>query len=209
MAKKIYENRLMDLYRKDSNSAKFIKNYTLYINELMGNLDFAAISEVVTCFRQARERESTIFFIGNGGSASTASHFSQDLAEVGRKTDGKHFKTLSLTNDVSFMTAMANDYGYETIFTGQMQNLFKKDDVLVAISASGKSPSIVNAVNMANDLGGITVGLAGFDGGNLLKICDHTIHVKSNRGEYGPVEDIHVILNHMITTFIMLDDMSG
>ncbi len=162
----------------------------------MTSLDFKAITDVSRCFLEARQRGSTIFFIGNGGSAATASHFSQDLAEVGRKAKVNSFKTLSLTDNVSFLTAIGNDYGYEKVFSVQMSELFNYGDVLVAISASGNSPNVIEAVKYANEKGGTTIGIVGFDGGKLSGLCDHVIHVMSNKGEYGPVEDVHVILKY-------------
>ncbi len=196
-------NRLLELYTKDNSALKYYSEYACYLNELMKSLDYNAIANVSTCFLEARQKGSTIFFIGNGGSAATASHFAQDLAEVGRKSGVKSFKTLSLTNNMPFITAVGNDYGYEKIFVVQMQEMFDKGDVLVAISASGNSPNTVEAVQYAKQKEGKTIGFVGFDGGRLSKLCDHVIHVASYQGEYGPVEDIHMILDHMITSFLM------
>lgn len=189
------------------NPLSYFLNYGQYVARLLSSLDYDSINNVVECFIRARELRSTIYFAGNGGSAATASHFAQDLGEVGRKTKGKLFRTVSLTDNVSFITAMGNDYGYENIFTGQMSNLFGKDDVLVAISASGNSPNVVEAARLAKQLGGVTVGLVGFDGGKLSELCDHVIHVETNKGEYGPVEDIHLIIDHMITSHIILKEL--
>jgi D-sedoheptulose 7-phosphate isomerase len=195
--------RLSELYIKDNSAKKYYGNYCNYLTELMESLDYDAVAYVSKCFLEARQKGSTIFFIGNGGSAATASHFAQDLAEVGRKASTKSFKTLSLTNNMPLITAVGNDYGYEKIFVIQMQEMFSKGDVLVAISASGNSPNVIEAVKYAKQNEGTTIGLVGFDGGELSELCDHVIHVVSNKGEYGPVEDIHMILNHMITSFLM------
>lgn len=197
------QNTLLELFLKDNSSVGYYGNYCKYLTKLMRSLDYQAIANVSECFLDARQRGSTIFFVGNGGSAATASHFSQDLAEVGRKVKVRSFKTLSLTDNVPFITAVGNDYGYDKVFLIQLLELFKKGDVLVAISASGNSPNVIEAVEYANEKGGTTIALVGFDGGKLSELCDHVIHVISNRGEYGPVEDIHIILNHMITSFLM------
>ncbi len=197
------------LILKQDYSSEYYGSYCRYLNKLMGSLDYDAIAHVSECFLDARERRSTIFFAGNGGSAATASHFSQDLSEVGRKVDERSFKTISLTDNVAFITAAGNDYGYDKVFLIQLLELFKKGDVLVAISASGNSPNVIEAVKYANKKGGTTIGLVGFDGGKLSELCDHVIHVVSNKGEYGPVEDIHMILNHMISSFLMLVLKSG
>lgn len=197
------------LFGNDMNPLNYFAYYGEYIARLLSNLDLESVKNVVECFYKARERRSIIFFAGNGGSASTASHFAQDLGEVGRKAKGDLFRTISLTDNVSFITAMGNDYGYDKIFTGQMNNLFEKDDVLVAISASGKSPNIVEAVKLAKKLGGIAIALVGFDGGQLTELCDHVIHIKTNKGEYGPVEDVHLIIDHMITSYIIQRELRG
>ena len=209
MTKSIEQNTLNKIFNKNNNPSDYFINYGLYLKELIDKLDYDQIAIVLDCFCEARERDGTIFFAGNGGSAATASHFTQDLAEVCKKTGGKCFKTLSLTENVSYITALGNDYGYDTIFTGQLKNLFKSGDVLVAISASGNSPNVVEAVKMAKKLGGVTVGLVGFDGGKLAVLCDKVIHIASNKGEYGPVEDLHLVVDHMITSFLTWKDMCG
>ena len=168
----------------------------------MPRLDWQAVAAVIECFWLACKRGATIFFVGNGGSAATASHFANDLVK-GARVDGRGgFRAVSLTDNVALMTALANDDGYEAVFTGQMRDLFNKGDVLVAISASGNSPNVVAAAKLAKERGGTTVGLVGFDGGDLRNICDIVVHVRSRTGEYGPVEDVHMVLDHMITSYL-------
>ncbi len=170
----------------------------------MGNLDFQAIAKVAQLILEKSKGGQTIFLAGNGGSAATASHFATDLALCSQPEAGIYFRAISLTDSVPIMTALANDRGYEEIFTGQMRNLFHKDDMLIAISASGNSPNVVAAARLAKELGGVTVGVVGFDGGELAQICDHVIHVATKKGEYGPVEDIHLMLDHMITSYLRM-----
>jgi len=196
------QGRLSELFLKDNSSTTYYGYYSKYLNELMESLDYNVIADVSECFMNARQKGFTIFFAGNGGSAATASHFSQDLADVGRKAKAKSFKTLSLTDNVPYLTAVGNDYGYDKVFSIQLLELFKKGDVLVVISASGNSPNVIEAVKYANENGGTTIGFVGFDGGRLSELCDHVIHVISKKGEYGPVEDIHLVLSHMITSFL-------
>lgn len=204
MKKKIHSNRLTALYERSNSRKAYLKSYIGYLTALLAGLDYQMISKVAECFLRARTRGATIFFIGNGGSAATASHFAQDLGEVGRKTKTAPFRAISLCESVPFMTALGNDYGFDRIFADQLNNLFKKGDILVAISASGNSPNIVETVKLAKKKKGITVGLVGFDGGKLAKISDFVIHIKTKYGEYGPVEDAHMILDHMITTYFCL-----
>lgn len=191
-------------FQKSHSVEEYIKKYQMYLKELLGGIDVAKVHDVIECFLRARANDKTIYFAGNGGSAATASHFAQDLDEVGRKIKGKGFRTQSINDNVAALTAIGNDYGYENIFSMQIQYNFDTGDVLVVISASGNSPNVVNAVRLAKEKGGTTVGLVGFSGGKLAKLCDHVIHIKSENGEYGPVEDLHLVLDHMITSYFIM-----
>ncbi len=202
MKKDYFKNNLSKMYKSSKNCQEYMEQYGQYLAGLLSTLNHKRVSKVADCFLKARNRNATIFFTGNGGSAATASHFAQDIGEIGRKANVKPFKTMCLTESISCITALANDYGYDGIFTHQMENLFKKGDILVALSASGNSPNIVEAVRLAKKLKGTTVGFVGFDGGKLAKICDYVVQVDTPKGEYGPVEDIHVILDHMISTYL-------
>ena len=125
------------------------------------------------------------------------------MASVGRKINRKLFKTLSLADNTSYITALANDYGYDKIFAYQLEQLLQKEDVLIAISASGNSQNLIEAVKYAKSKGAATIGMLGFDGGKLLTLCDYNIHVKTKIGEYGPVEDIHLFIDHIITGYLI------
>lgn len=208
LKKPLTKNRLTAIYAESRKREDFLRRYCDYVAGLFSALDYSLVSDVIDCFSRARERGSTIFFLGNGGSAATASHFAQDLGEVGRKSGKMSFRTICVNDSVPFLTALGNDYGYDSVFTGQLSNLFRKGDVLVAISASGNSRNVVEASKLAKKRGGTVIGLVGFDGGQLAKLADHAIHVPTNTGEYGPVEDVHLVLDHMITSFIMLQDIN-
>ncbi|KHE94095.1 MAG: SIS domain-containing protein [Candidatus Scalindua rubra] len=199
---------LEKLFEECNEGVDYFNSYFKYLNDLQKTLDASAIKGVINCFINARENGKTIYFAGNGGSAATASHFAQDLGEVGRKAGVHCFKTHSLTGSAALLTALGNDYGYDKLFSIQISELCSEGDVLVAISASGNSPNIIEAVKQAKEMGGITIGLVGFDGGKLLKMCDYVVRVKANKGEYGPVEDIHMILDHIITSFLTFRLMS-
>ena len=201
-------NNFKDTFVNSRDLGEFVSGYFNYLNNLQIKLNVTDINDVINCFITARENGKTIYFAGNGGSAATASHFAQDLGEVGRKANLKSFKTISLTDNVSLLTAISNDYGYENIFSIQLSELFSKGDVLVVISASGNSPNVIAAVKQAKKMGGKTIGLVGFDGGKLLEMCDYVIHVKTNKGEFGPVEDLHMILDHMVTSFLVFKLMN-
>jgi len=199
-------NTLEEIFEKSSLQTDYFKNYSQYLRRLISEIDFDSIKNVVDCFLKARESNKMIYFAGNGGSAATASHFAQDMGEIGRKIRGRGCRTQSINDNVSALTAISNDYSYDNVFSMQIQYNFDVGDVLVVISASGNSPNVINAVNLAKEKSGTTVGLVGFDdGGRLAQICDHVVHIRSKKGEYGPVEDIHLMLNHMIVSYLMMD----
>ena len=143
-----------------------------------------------------------MFFIGNGGSAATASHFANDIS-IGTNDYDEPFKALSLTDNVSIITAIGNDYGYEDIFVKQLQVLGRADDVVVGISASGNSPNLIKAFEYAKKVGIKTVAITAFDGGKLKTIADEGIHVPTDTKEYGPAEDAHMILDHLVSAYLM------
>jgi len=194
-------NKIEDMFSKSRSAGDHAEKYISYLSELLFNLDFKAIEKVIEVFQKARANGKTIFLVGNGGSAATCSHFAEDLA-YGTLMEGKEpFKALSLAENVAHMTAIANDEGYENVFVGQLKNLFKQGDVLVGISGSGNSSNVIRAIEYANSNGGISIGLLGFDGGKMKEICHYCVHVRTMKSEYGPVEDIHLILGHLITTY--------
>jgi D-sedoheptulose 7-phosphate isomerase len=195
-------NTLDQLFEESSSLVEYARGYLDYLSKLLGQLDLEAIQQVEDAFEHARIRGQTIFLLGNGGSAATASHFAEDLW-FGTHVDGKYaYRVVCLADNVPTITALANDMGYENVFVEQLRALFRPGDVLVAISASGNSANVLRAVEYANDHNGKTVGLTGFDGGRLKEICDICLHVPTGVGEYGPVEDIHLIANHLLTTYL-------
>lgn len=198
-------NTLEEIFKESSLQADYFRRYGDYVQKLISQIDIESVKRVVDCFLEARKKDKTIYFAGNGGSAATASHFSQDMSEVGRKIRGKGFRAQSINDNVSSLTAISNDYSYEDVFSLQIQYSFNPGDVLVVISASGNSRNVIKAVELAKERGGRTVALVGFDGGRLAQMCDHVVHIKSKNGEYGPVEDIHLILNHMIVSYLMME----
>ncbi len=196
-------NALDEIFLQSSTENEYFRNYADYLSKLLAQLDTNAVKNVMNVFLKAREENKMIYFAGNGGSASTASHFAQDMSEVGRKIKGKGFKTQSINDNVAALTAISNDYDYASVFSMQIQYNFEPGDVLVVISASGNSKNVLNAVNLAKEKGGTTVGLVGFSGGKLKEIVDHLIYIPSRLGEYGPIEDLHLVINHMIVSYLM------
>ena len=181
---------------KNLNSPQIAAEYLEYVGGLLASVDLDALERVVAALREARDRGAGIYVVGNGGSAAAASHFATDLAKLG----GAAMRVMSLTDNIPLLTALANDHGYQEVFERQLANLFAPGDVLVAISASGNSPNLIRAVESAKARGGTTVALVGFDGGVLRDAVDHALFVPSEFGRYGPAEDVHLILQHVITS---------
>jgi D-sedoheptulose 7-phosphate isomerase len=195
-------NNVERIFAEQPEPAGFARAYLDYVTQVLASLDEGEIAAFIGALVDARERNARIFFIGNGGSAATASHFANDIA-IGCRSWERPFRAMSLTDNVPVMTAIANDYGYEHIFTLQLKTCMHPGDVVVAISASGNSPNVVQAVEWANAQGGTTVALTGFDGGKLRQIAKLAVHVPTVKGEYGPVEDVHMVLDHLVGAFLM------
>ncbi len=148
---------------------------------------------------RAYHNDKQVFTIGNGGSSSTASHMAADLAKNTIGPNMRRFRITSLNDNASIVTALANDLGYENVFAEQLVNLIRAGDVLIAVSASGNSPNVINAIRYAQRQSAHVVGLLGFDGGVAAKLADNAIVVPSYH--YGIVEDAHLIINHILVEY--------
>lgn len=180
----------------------FAGAYLQYLTEVMKGIDVAEIGRFIQTLLDARERGAMIFFIGNGGSAATASHFANDLA-IGTNSYDKPFRVISLTDNQAIITAIANDFGYQDIFVRQLRVLGRSGDVLVGISASGNSTNIMNAFEFSKSAGIKTIAITAFDGGKMKAIADEGIHVPTALKEYGPAEDAHMMLDHLVGAYLM------
>ena len=184
---------------------QFMHEYMREVKYCLDNLDKKKISQATEYIMQAYNNKRTVFVMGNGGSASTASHIACDF---GKGTLQRHYdetepriKVISLTDNVALMTAFANDVSFEDIFFQQLRSLVEPNDVIIAISGSGNSKNVIKAVRYAKKCGAKVIGLLGFKtGGKLAQMVDCAINVKSDF--YGPCEDIHLIINHMMTSWI-------
>jgi D-sedoheptulose 7-phosphate isomerase len=198
------ENQIPQELRGIDKAEHFFAGYGRHLGKLLGGMDYKTLERVTELLVDKTREGSSIFLVGNGGSAATASHFATDLIQCSRPDKGIRFKAISLVDNVPLLTALGNDFTYEDIFTIQMQNLFARNDVLIAISGSGNSPNIVAAASLAREMGGTVIGLIGFDGGKLAGLCDYAVLVRTGKGEYGPVEDIHMVIDHMVTSYLRL-----
>ncbi|MBI96512.1 sugar isomerase [bacterium] len=185
-----------------NNVEDFSANYLNYLKVLIDKVNTNHIAQVVNRILDARENDSQIFFLGNGGSASTASHYANDIS-IGSNTLNKPFKAISLTDNQAIITAIANDYGYDQIFVRQLKVLANEGDLIVCITASGNSENIVKAINYANNNKIHTIAITGFDGGKCKKLANQNIHIDTEIGEYGPVEDLHIILAGLIGSYLV------
>ncbi|HTS20096.1 MAG TPA: SIS domain-containing protein [Verrucomicrobiae bacterium] len=185
-------------------ASDFARDYLNGLKDLLDRLPLEPIDDIIGMIERARDEGRQVFVIGNGGSAATASHMMNDLCKgtLGHKGDAPwpRMRVIALTDNVSLMTAWANDTDYNHVFSEPLKNLAQRGDVLVAISASGNSPNIIAAVEAAKQIGVTVIGLAGFTGGKLSKMADVVLVVPSDG--YGPVEDVHMILDHIITSYL-------
>ena len=181
-------------------SKKFSDEYLEYLTTLIAQLDRSAVSQFADLLLQSRENKTTTFFLGNGGSASTATHFVNDVSLSSRQFE-KPFRAISLCDNQAVITAIANDDGYENIFLQQLQTLATAGDTIVCISASGNSKNLIKAIEYARVNNIYVVGLTAFDGGYLKDNCDLNIHVPTKIGEYGPAEDLHMVICGLVGSY--------
>jgi D-sedoheptulose 7-phosphate isomerase len=174
---------------------KFARNYFEKLAKLSAMIDTGEIEKVISMIEETYDKGNIIFIAGNGGSAATASHMVCDLS----KTTGKNIKAISLSDNVPTMSAIGNDISFDQVFSIPLKILAKKGDMLLVITGSGNSKNIIEVIKTANDLGMKTAGFLGFDGGKCRGRLDASILIPSN--EYGPVEDFHMILDHLMTEY--------
>ena len=191
------------------NSSKgFSNNYLEYLTELISQLNREAIGDFADLLLQSRDSGATTFFLGNGGSASTATHFVNDVS-LGSRQFKKPFRAISLCDNQAVITAIANDDGYENIFLQQLQTLSRPGDTIVCISASGNSKNLIKAIEFAKENNLYVVGLTAFDGGFLKENCDLNIHVPTKIGEYGPAEDLHMVICGLVGSYFREKFLDG
>ena len=177
-----------------------IQDYIGGLNECLGELSQQNIEEIADIISNACRKSKQIFIMGNGGSATTASHFAGDL-RIGAATEGKpRVQATSLTDNQALITAIANDKGYEYIFEEQLIGQLKEGDVVIGISGSGNSTNLLKAIEYARRNGATAIGFIGFGGGKLKELVHRSIVLSSN--DYGQVEDVHLSLAHIISYLV-------
>ncbi len=178
----------------------FAQGYLRALTSALSNLDLKNLGEIVEVLWRASQHDRQILVVGNGGSAATASHIVTDLTKgtLGHRGDApaRPIRAISLTDNLPLLSAWANDVGYDSVFLGQLRPYLRKDDVVIALSASGTSENVLRAARYAQEIGATVVALTGFGGGILAPLADHRVVVDSNH--YGIVEDVHMQLGHII-----------
>ena len=183
------------------NADVFAKQYLRKLSLLFETIDTTVIAKIIEVLEKANNSNACVYVIGNGGSASTASHMVNDIGVGLRRRDLLNVNMQSLADNTASCSAIANDVGYDAIFSLQLQGILKKEDVVIALSCSGNSPNIIKAGEYTKLIGATLIGVSGFDGGKLKNLSDISFHVATNKGEYGLVEDMHMILDHIIYSY--------
>ena len=172
-------------------------SYRREVIEFLAVLDLGAVLAAAKVLRSARDRGAVVYIAGNGGSATTASHMVTDLM-FGRGLPEPGLRVIGLVDNQAVLTATANDVSYDEVFARQLRRLARQGDVVILVSASGNSANVVRAAEVAREMEVTVIGLTGFDGGRLAGLSDVSVHVPSPPDAYGPVEDVHLIVNHML-----------
>ena len=181
-------------------SAEFARNYLSDLCGVLGNISTEDLQRVIGLLEEAYQHQRTVFIAGNGGSASTASHMASDLSKTVVNGGGREgFRTIALTDNVPLMTAWGNDASYEEIFAGQIRSLARPEDLLILISGSGNSKNLLRVVETARSKKLVVIALLGKGGGQLRSLVDAAVVVPSD--DYGPIEDAHLAINHLLTAY--------
>jgi D-sedoheptulose 7-phosphate isomerase len=182
------KSQVQDYLNKQIDFIKSLNDSSEKINQIYDNL------------LNARNSKNNIFLMGNGGSASTASHFTADLLKTSILENQNRFSAFSLADNIPVILAWANDAGYENIFLGQLKNLLKQGDIVIGFSGSGNSKNVIKAFEYANQLNSITISFTGGNGGELAKISNYNLNINDN--DMLTIETGHLLICHLLTTLI-------
>jgi D-sedoheptulose 7-phosphate isomerase len=179
----------------------FPAQYKTEVLKAIETVDLAKVNQAIELFKDARAAGRHIFVCGNGGSASTASHFACDIVKGASYNRGQRFRIMALTDQIATLTAYANDVSYDCVFVEQLRNFAQPGDLVMCISGSGNSPNVIRAMEYANSIGCRTLALTGRDGGKLGPLAQLNIQVEAPH--MGRIEDAHMIVCHMIGYYFM------
>lgn len=196
--------KLAELHAAAPSAQAYTQSYFDRLTSLLNQLDKNAIAATIDAIEQCSQRGNTLFSMANGGSAASASHLVNDLVAGCYLDDKPKLRTLCLSDNVATVTALGNDAGFDHIFSHQLRVHMRPGDVILAMSVSGNSENLIQAVDYANANGATTIAYAGFDGGRLAQKCKISVVIPTTKDEYGPVEDAFNILGHVVITYIAM-----
>jgi len=177
-----------------------ITSYFNKVKETIDKINPAELNNLLNLLNKARDDGRFVFICGNGGSASTASHYCCDFNKGISSSQKSKFRFVCLSDNVPSMMAYANDFSYDEVFIGPLRNLFNPGDVVIGISGSGNSTNVIKALEYANQQGGVSVGITGYDGGIIKKISQHNVHVPVMDMQVS--EDLHLMLDHCMMSIL-------
>ncbi|MBI2425079.1 MAG: SIS domain-containing protein [Candidatus Hydrogenedentes bacterium] len=196
--------KLAEIFETSTSISDYASRYFDHLHALLKGLDGKAIEAVVEAVETASRNGNTLFTMANGGSAAAASHLVNDLVAGSYLEGAPRLRALCLSDNVESVTALGNDAGFNHIFSHQLRVHMNPGDVVMAMSVSGNSENLIQAVDYANSNGGVTIGYCGFDGGRLAQHCQIAVHAVSTKDEYGPVEDMFNIMGHIVSGYIAM-----
>jgi D-sedoheptulose 7-phosphate isomerase len=199
-----HENREWESLQQADRS---IRTYFRDLTGLVSQLPYNSITQIVSIFLNTFAEQRTVYVFGNGGSAASASHLMCDINKGASPGEGKRPRVMALTDNASLITAWANDFGYERIFSEQLKTFIKPRDVAFAISTSGDSPNVLLALEVARESGAMTIGLGGCQGGQMKSLCDVCAIVPSDNVQL--VEDLHHAMIHSIFVAVRQSLLAG
>lgn len=198
-------HKIAEIYSKATSFQDYMARYNARLAEVLNALDRDATARAASALEEARQTNKALYIIGNGGSAAAAAHLVNDLVAGAYVEGAPVFRAFSLSDNISTLTALANDSGYESVFEHQLKVQMARGDVVLAMSVSGNSPNIIRAVEYARANGAVTIGMCGFSGGRLAPLCDIVLHAETTPDEYGPVEDVFSILGHILSGYLAME----
>lgn len=188
------------------NIENYYNNYRERLNNLLDEVDLKALEKIIEIIVTVFKNGKTVYVCGNGGSAATASHIHSDFNFFFRYFTKFRPKVRALTDNVAMLTAVGNDISFDDIFVEQLKGHFENGDAIICISASGNSENVIRAAKYANENGGTSIAFVGFLGGKLLDTANVSLFTPNPKGDYGPIEDLHMIYDHLIVNFLSQDE---
>ena len=175
----------------------YLNAYLERVSGAIASINTDELGALANAIMAAVASGGQVLYLGNGGSAATATHYVNDLVMAYART-GRVIRASSLSDNAALVTGISNDYSFDEVFAYQLKATAQAGDLVVAISASGNSPNLVRAIEYAGSAGMTTAAVLGFDGGKLKGIVDVAVHIPTKLGDYGPAEDAHLVVNHAI-----------